>query len=48
LAFHQILRAIEPRLSLRELVENWHELAAALRESPRKRMSQAQKFFQTS
>jgi hypothetical protein len=48
LAFHQIVRAIEPRLSLRELVEHWHELAAALRESPRKRKSQEQKFRKTS
>jgi hypothetical protein len=48
LAFHQIVRAIEPRLSLRELVENWHDLAVALRESPRKRRSQAQKFLKTS
>ena len=42
------MRTIEPRLSLRELIANWNRLAAALRESPRKRKSQEQKYRKTS
>jgi hypothetical protein len=48
LAFHQAGRAIEPQLSLHELVTNWNQLAAALREAPRKRKSQEQKYRKTS
>jgi hypothetical protein len=48
LAFHQITRAIDPRLSLRHLVQNWNQMAAELSESSRKRESQEQNFCKTS
>ncbi len=42
--FRQVTRTILPRLSLRETMENWPRLAVALREPPRKRRSQEEKF----
>jgi len=48
LAFNQIVRAIEPSLSLRHLIENWNQMAAELSEPARKRESQEQKFCKTS
>jgi hypothetical protein len=48
LAFHQLLRALEPPRGLRTLLAYWNHWAAHLREAPRKRRSQAQRFCETS
>lgn len=39
-ALHQIQDAIEPDLSLTNVLTQWNRLAAALAESPRKRETQ--------
>jgi hypothetical protein len=47
-AFHQVLQAIMPELSLKEMLANWQEISNDLAESPRKRQSQEQIFSKTS
>lgn len=42
--FHQLLQAIHPSFPLRQLIENWTQIAAQLADSPRERKTQAQNF----
>ncbi len=37
---HLLRRTLLPTVSLRQTVEDWCEISAALRESPRKRVAQ--------
>jgi len=45
---HQVLRAIMPDFSLRDMLSRWTEISTQLAESPRRRMLQAQKLRKTS
>ena len=42
---HQIQRAVEPALPLSEVVGCWNDIAQALAEKPRRRVSQLQNYF---
>jgi hypothetical protein len=44
--FHQLCRAIEPPLPLREVVDDWSGIARALTEGPRQRKTQLNAMFQ--
>jgi hypothetical protein len=41
---HLVQYVINPRLGLKECVEDWHGISCALRESPRQRGLQVEKF----
>ena len=43
--FHQIQRAIEPFIPIREVLGHWNEIARALAENQRKRKIQTTKLF---
>ncbi len=43
-AFRQITQAILPRLSLRQMMADWALIADGLREAPRKREMQLERF----
>jgi hypothetical protein len=47
-AFHQVAKAIEPTLTLGQMLTNWNPIAEGLAEKPRKRKSQEQTFAKTS
>lgn len=42
---HQIMRAIDPPLKLRNVLARWNRLAVNLAESPRKRSAQLSRHF---
>lgn len=41
---HLLKGAVDPRLGLKECLEDWHGISCALRESPRERDLQVEKF----
>src|SRR5438105_10229344 len=41
-AFHQVARAIEPRLNLQHCITHWNQIAANLADPPRRRLSHEQ------
>jgi len=40
------MRAIEPAMSLAQMIDEWNEISKALAESPRRRRSQLSKYFE--
>jgi hypothetical protein len=41
---HLVKAAVNPALTLRQCVENWHDISCSLREAPRERCLQVEKF----
>jgi hypothetical protein len=46
--FHQVAQAIEPRITLKQTIDTWNDIAGKLAESPRKRITQENQIFKTS
>jgi hypothetical protein len=44
--FHQVKRAIEPELSLQEVINDWNYIACSLAENPRTRRNQVSNYFE--
>ncbi len=42
---HQIQRAVEPELSLKEMINDWHNISQDLAERSRDRELQQEKYF---
>lgn len=45
-AYNQVKRAIEPHVSLQDMISDWNDIAKALAEPSRKRKSQLQQYFE--
>jgi len=45
-ALNQITRSIEPTISLTDMLTNWNKISESLAESPRKRKSQLEAYFE--
>jgi hypothetical protein len=44
-AFHQLQQAVDPRIPLQSVINDWGEIAAELAEPPRKRHVQIEEMF---
>ena len=47
-ALNQVSRAIEPAIALADVMAQWTDISKALAESPRKRKSQIERYFNTA
>jgi hypothetical protein len=43
--YHQLQRAIEPRLALEDMITDWGDISKMLSECPRKRKTQISKHY---
>jgi hypothetical protein len=44
-AFHQLQQAVEPRIPLQAVIDDWGSIADGLAEAPRKRVAQMAAMF---